>query len=82
MTLLPDAPATLDIVWRLTLCGLGFGLFQSPNNKVIVTSAPRERAGRGERDAVDGAAHRPVARRRARGGDLRPDPRARRRSGP
>ena len=25
--------------------GLGFGLFQSPNNKVIVTSAPRERAG-------------------------------------
>ena len=29
----------------LTLCGLGFGLFQSPNNKVIVTSAPRERAG-------------------------------------
>lgn len=42
---LPEAPATLDIVWRLTLCGLGFGLFQSPNNKVIVTSAPRERAG-------------------------------------
>ncbi|MCJ2126453.1 MFS transporter [Methylobacterium sp. J-077] len=45
VTLLPAAPATLDIVWRLTLCGLGFGLFQSPNNKVIVTSAPRERAG-------------------------------------
>ncbi|MCJ2058562.1 MFS transporter [Methylobacterium sp. J-048] len=45
VTLLPEAPATLDIVWRLTLCGLGFGLFQSPNNKVIVTSAPRERAG-------------------------------------
>ena len=31
--------------WRLTLCGLGFGLFQSPNNKVIITSAPRERSG-------------------------------------
>jgi MFS transporter, DHA2 family, multidrug resistance protein len=45
VTLLPAAPATLDIVWRLTLCGLGFGLFQSPNNKVIVMSAPRERAG-------------------------------------
>ena len=42
---LPAEPATLDIVWRLTLCGLGFGLFQSPNNKVIVTSAPRERSG-------------------------------------
>ncbi len=42
---LPAEPMTLDIVWRLTLCGLGFGLFQSPNNKVIVTSAPRERSG-------------------------------------
>ena len=36
---------TLDIVWRLTLAGLGFGLFQSPNNKIIITSAPRERSG-------------------------------------
>ncbi len=41
------------------------------------------RAGRrGQRDAVDGAAHRPVPRRGPGGGDLRPDPRARRRSGP
>ena len=45
MALLPAAPSTLDIIWRLTLCGLGFGLFQSPNNKVIITSAPRERSG-------------------------------------
>ncbi len=45
MALLPAAPATADIVWRLTLCGLGFGLFQTPNNKVIITSAPRERSG-------------------------------------
>ncbi|MFE1597765.1 MFS transporter [Methylobacterium sp. ID0610] len=42
---LPANPGTLDIVWRLTLCGLGFGLFQSPNNRVIITSAPRERSG-------------------------------------
>ncbi len=42
---LPANPTTLDIAWRLTLCGLGFGLFQSPNNRVIVTSAPRERSG-------------------------------------
>jgi DHA2 family multidrug resistance protein-like MFS transporter len=42
---LPANPTTADIVWRLTLCGLGFGLFQSPNNRVIVTSAPRERSG-------------------------------------
>ena len=42
--LTPEA-TTLDIVWRLTLAGLGFGLFQSPNNKIIITSAPRERSG-------------------------------------
>ncbi|ABY31517.1 MFS transporter [Methylorubrum extorquens] len=45
LALLPEAPTTLDIVWRLTLSGIGFGLFQSPNNKVIITSAPRERSG-------------------------------------
>lgn len=45
LALLPEAPSTLDVVWRLTLSGIGFGLFQSPNNKVIITSAPRERSG-------------------------------------
>ncbi|WP_375273999.1 MFS transporter [Methylorubrum thiocyanatum] len=45
LALLPEAPTTLDVVWRLTLAGIGFGLFQSPNNKVIITSAPRERSG-------------------------------------
>ncbi len=45
LALLPSQPATLDIVWRLTLAGIGFGLFQSPNNKIIITSAPRERSG-------------------------------------
>jgi MFS transporter, DHA2 family, multidrug resistance protein len=29
----------------MTVCGLGFGFFQSPNNRAIVTSAPRERSG-------------------------------------
>ncbi|WP_082173269.1 MFS transporter [Methylobacterium platani] len=45
MASLPADPSPLAIAWRLTLCGLGFGLFQSPNNKVIITSAPRERSG-------------------------------------
>ena len=38
-------PTTLDVAWRLLLCGMGFGLFQSPNNHTIVTSAPLRRAG-------------------------------------
>jgi DHA2 family multidrug resistance protein-like MFS transporter len=38
-------PTTVDVAWRLLVCGLGFGLFQSPNNHTIVTSAPLRRAG-------------------------------------
>lgn len=43
--LLPDAPTDLNIVWRMVLCGLGFGMFQSPNNHIILTSAPVHRSG-------------------------------------
>ena len=45
LALLPAAPSNGDIVWRLAICGFGFGLFQTPNNKAIVTSAPPERSG-------------------------------------
>ena len=34
-----------DIIWRMALCGCGFGLFQTPNNSTIVASAPRHRSG-------------------------------------
>ena len=41
-----DPHATdMDIVWRMALCGLGFGFFQSPNNRAMVTSAPMHRSG-------------------------------------
>lgn len=43
--LLPAHPDSWQIAWRLALCGAGFGLFQSPNNHTIVTSAPLRRAG-------------------------------------
>ena len=42
---LPAHPTTLDIAWRLVVCGVGFGLFQTPNNKAIITSAPVHRSG-------------------------------------
>jgi DHA2 family multidrug resistance protein-like MFS transporter len=29
----------------MALCGLGFGLFQSPNNRTIVSAAPKPRSG-------------------------------------
>ncbi|MCC8392191.1 MFS transporter [Paraburkholderia sp. MMS20-SJTR3] len=43
--LLGDTATQFGIVWRLAICGLGFGLFQSPNNRVIIGSAPRNRSG-------------------------------------
>jgi DHA2 family multidrug resistance protein-like MFS transporter len=42
--LAPGASAP-DIVWRMALCGVGFGLFQSPNLNALMSSAPPERAG-------------------------------------
>jgi DHA2 family multidrug resistance protein-like MFS transporter len=35
----------LDIGWRMVLCGIGFGLFQTPNQRAMVAAAPRPRSG-------------------------------------
>jgi DHA2 family multidrug resistance protein-like MFS transporter len=37
--------SNLDIAWRMAVCGLGFGFFQSPNNRAMVTAAPMHRSG-------------------------------------
>ena len=37
-----DAPG---FIWRMAVCGAGFGLFQSPNSHAILSSAPRARSG-------------------------------------
>jgi DHA2 family multidrug resistance protein-like MFS transporter len=42
---LPAEPSNLDIVWRVAICGIGFGFFQTPNNRIMLTSAPHERSG-------------------------------------
>lgn len=42
---MPDAPSTVDMVWRMLLAGSGFALYQSPNNHTIVTTAPLARSG-------------------------------------
>ncbi len=33
------------VAWRMAVAGAGFGLFQSPNNRTIQGSAPRNRSG-------------------------------------
>jgi MFS transporter, DHA2 family, multidrug resistance protein len=44
---LPEPPTRIDVAWRLAVCGVGFGFFQSPNNRLMIASAPRDRAGAG-----------------------------------
>ncbi|AIJ62020.1 sugar (and other) transporter family protein [Brucella abortus] len=43
--LLPGHPTIPDICWRMAICGIGFGLFQAPNNRMMITSTPRARSG-------------------------------------
>ena len=43
--LLPAHPSSVDIMWRLVLCGMGFGIFASPNNRLMMNAVPRERSG-------------------------------------
>ncbi|WP_256663275.1 MFS transporter [Pseudomonas sp. SJZ131] len=42
--LLPSDPSATGIIIRMIICGIGFGFFQAPNQKALMTSAPRERA--------------------------------------
>ena len=42
---MPHPGTAWDFIWRMAVCGAGFGLFQSPNNRALLASAPRERSG-------------------------------------
>jgi DHA2 family multidrug resistance protein-like MFS transporter len=42
---LPASPGVADIIWRMAICGIGFGLFQTPNMRALMSSAPAHRSG-------------------------------------
>ncbi len=44
LAFLPSEPTEFAIAWRLSLTALGFGLFFSPNSRLLIGQAPRERA--------------------------------------
>jgi len=44
LAFLPDHVSHFTLAWRMSLCGIGFGLFLAPNARLIVHSAPPERA--------------------------------------
>ncbi len=45
LALLPADPSAANIVWRLVLCGVGFGIFAAPNNRLMMNAVPRDRSG-------------------------------------
>jgi DHA2 family multidrug resistance protein-like MFS transporter len=45
LALFPPNGSPADLIWRMALCGLGFGFFQAPNNRTLIGSAPRARTG-------------------------------------
>lgn len=46
LLLLPDTGISVwNIAWRMAVCGIGFGLFQTPNNIVMVVATPIKRTG-------------------------------------
>lgn len=42
---IPENANVVDIVWRMAVCGIGYGFFQTPNNIVMVMATPVERTG-------------------------------------
>ncbi len=45
LAFLPAEPSYFDIIWPMALTGIGFGFFQAPNNRAMISAAPRERSG-------------------------------------
>jgi DHA2 family multidrug resistance protein-like MFS transporter len=45
LAMLGAGATTLDIVWRMALCGIGYGLFQPANSRTMMLSAPDGRLG-------------------------------------
>jgi DHA2 family multidrug resistance protein-like MFS transporter len=45
LALFPPGGASADLIWRMALCGFGFGFFQAPNNRTLISSAPYARTG-------------------------------------
>ncbi|MDV9033406.1 MFS transporter [Pseudomonas sp. RAC1] len=45
LAFLPTHASAFDVVWREILSGIGFAIFQSPNNREMLSSVSKERSG-------------------------------------
>jgi hypothetical protein len=44
LALIPEGASQGDIAWRMAVCGIGYGIFLSPNARVVISAAPLARA--------------------------------------
>jgi len=44
LAFIPEGATQVDIAWRMAVCGAGYGLFLSPNAKLVISAAPIARA--------------------------------------
>ena len=72
LALLPPAPASWDIIWRMMLCGIGFGFFQNSEQPRHADGGPGPAHRRRQRHDGAGAAARHHAGRGGGRGRLRP----------
>ena len=80
LMLLPEHATITDLVWRIALCGMGYGFFLPPNNKEMFANAARNRTGTAS-GVLSTARPRPVHRRGPGRRRDRADGRHRRRRG-
>jgi DHA2 family multidrug resistance protein-like MFS transporter len=45
MAMLPGHASVGNVLWRMGLCGIGFGIFQPANNRAIMWAGPKNRSG-------------------------------------
>ncbi|WP_292265316.1 MFS transporter [Butyricimonas sp.] len=45
LAVLADKVSGVEIALFMVMCGFGFGLFQTPNNSILISSAPQNRSG-------------------------------------
>jgi DHA2 family multidrug resistance protein-like MFS transporter len=42
---LPAGASTMDIIWRMLICGIGYGIFLPPNSSTQISAVPKQRSG-------------------------------------
>jgi DHA2 family multidrug resistance protein-like MFS transporter len=45
LVFLPQHPDFAGVAWRMASCGMGFGIFLSPNTRTVIAATPRHRSG-------------------------------------